>query len=342
MQGGGHGPASREFGLGADQVLSAQVVLADGSTVTADACQHSDLYFAIRGGGGGTYGVVTQTTVKAHPNFNVSVQHFAMAPLTTNTSALLDAIAILWEAFPDLNDAGYAGYGTWTIASPTPLFGSFTAGYESGMYMFNSTIAAAQAAFAPTLAKLQSYNGTSLFISVSYVSYPDYWSFYKAESGVEPAVGTAAALGSRLFSRADVQNNPGGLRNMIGVIAGTPSQYTSNNFELVSGGQVFADASDPYSGVNPVWRKSYFNNIVAGGWAPGSSQATINAVWAEINAKVAAMEAQCPDTGAYMNEADRFDPNYAVNFYGTHFVPLSAIKLLYDPLSTFYCKFAHQ
>ena len=41
--------------------------------------------------------------------------------------------------------------------------------------------------------------------------------------------------------------------------------------------------------------------------------------------------------GAYMNEADRMDPNYEVNFYGTHFVSLSAIKLIYDPLSLLYC-----
>jgi hypothetical protein len=38
-----------------------------------------------------------------------------------------------------------------------------------------------------------------------------------------------------------------------------------------------------------------------------------------------------------MNEADRMDPNYEVNFYGTHFAPLSAIKLIYDPLSLLYC-----
>ncbi|KAH6949764.1 hypothetical protein BKA56DRAFT_506587, partial [Ilyonectria sp. MPI-CAGE-AT-0026] len=55
MQGGGHGPASHTFGLGADQVLEAEVVLANGTLVTANACQNQDLYFAIRGGGAGTY-----------------------------------------------------------------------------------------------------------------------------------------------------------------------------------------------------------------------------------------------------------------------------------------------
>ncbi|KAH6975759.1 hypothetical protein EDB80DRAFT_692886 [Ilyonectria destructans] len=55
MQGGGHGPASHTFGLGADQVLEAEVVLANGTLVTANACQNQDHYFTIRGRGAGTY-----------------------------------------------------------------------------------------------------------------------------------------------------------------------------------------------------------------------------------------------------------------------------------------------
>ena len=125
---------------------------------------------------------------------------------------------------------------------------------------------------------------------------------------------------------------------MLGVIAGTPDQYTSSDFELVSGGQVFKDASDPFSGLNPAWRISYFNNIVARGWAPGSSQATIDSVWNDItNVKVAAMQKQAPETGVYMNEADRLDPNYKVNFYGTHYPILYATKELRDPSGIFYC-----
>ena len=337
MQGGGHGPASRQFGLGADQILEAQVVLSSGSIVTVNSCQNTDIFFAIRGGGGGTYGVVISTTIKAYPMVNVSVQHVAIAPLASNTSSFLDAVSILYGAYPDLDDAGYAGYGTWTIASPTPVFANFTAGYLHGLYMFNQTVAEAQQAFSPVLSKLGQFN-SSLYISVSYVSYADYWSFYYTESGVASSVGSASALGSRLFSRSSVQSDPAGLRAMIGVIAGTPDQFTSNDFEVVSGGQVFKDASDPYSGVNPAWRVSYFNSIVARGWAPGASQATIDSVWNDITyTKVAAMEAQASDTGAYMNEADRLDPNWKVNFYGTHYSKLLAIKTTCDPCGVFYC-----
>lgn len=80
MQGGGHGPASREFGLGADQVLSARVVLADGCIITASPCENQDIYFAIRGGGPGTYGVVLSTVIKAWPMVDAKVQSVAPHP----------------------------------------------------------------------------------------------------------------------------------------------------------------------------------------------------------------------------------------------------------------------
>lgn len=50
--GGGHGPLTSLRGLGADQVLSLNVVTADGRFVTADLDQNQDLFFALRGGGG--------------------------------------------------------------------------------------------------------------------------------------------------------------------------------------------------------------------------------------------------------------------------------------------------
>lgn len=338
MQGGGHGPASREFGLGADQVLSARVVLADGRIITASACENQDVFFAIRGGGPGTYGVVLSTVVKAWPQVDVQVQSVAIAPLAGNTSALLDAIAILYSSYPDLNNAGYAGYGSWSVASPTPLFANFTAGYVHGFYTFNKTVQEGQDAFAATLEKLLPYNGTSLFISVSYQFLEDYWTFYHEVASVESPVGTTASLGSRLFSRASVQNDTAGLRSMLEVIAGAPEEFTSNNFELVSGGRVFQDAADSHSGVNPAWRKSYFSNIIARGWAPGSSEEVQSAVKRDITYnKVAAMEKQAPDTGAYMNEADRLDPDWRRNFYGDHYERLLEIKQRHDPEGVFYC-----
>jgi FAD/FMN-containing dehydrogenase len=61
FQGGGHGPLSPLFGMGADDILSIDVVTSDGRFVTASEDQNIDLFWALRGGGAGTYGVVGRT-----------------------------------------------------------------------------------------------------------------------------------------------------------------------------------------------------------------------------------------------------------------------------------------
>lgn len=65
--GGGMGLAGRRFGLTADSVLEAQIVTADGQLRTANAHTNPDLYWALRGGGGGNFGVVTSFRFRVHP-----------------------------------------------------------------------------------------------------------------------------------------------------------------------------------------------------------------------------------------------------------------------------------
>ncbi len=64
--GGGLGYLTRKCGLTIDNLLSADMVLADGSFVTANANQNQDLFWAIRGGGG-NFGIITAFTFKLHP-----------------------------------------------------------------------------------------------------------------------------------------------------------------------------------------------------------------------------------------------------------------------------------
>jgi FAD/FMN-containing dehydrogenase len=73
-------------GVGADQILSLRVVTADGQFRAASPTENTDLFWAIRGGGGSTFGVVTSMVVKAFPDQRTAIATFEWGVKTSNIS----------------------------------------------------------------------------------------------------------------------------------------------------------------------------------------------------------------------------------------------------------------
>jgi hypothetical protein len=111
LTGGGHGPLSQAYGMGADNLLEATIVTPDGQVLVANPCQNSAMFFAIRGGGGGTYGVVTEVVVKTFSSPRTTSHTFKVMSLSANISAeYYDFIGFLHADMQRLKDGGMQGY----------------------------------------------------------------------------------------------------------------------------------------------------------------------------------------------------------------------------------------
>lgn len=114
--GGGIGYLARTYGLTLDNLLSVDMVLADGSVVTADANQNPDLFWAVRGGGG-NYGVVTSFLFQLHPISTVYGGPM-LWPLEQATELLKFWRDFILNAPEDIN--GWFGFVTVPPAPPFP------------------------------------------------------------------------------------------------------------------------------------------------------------------------------------------------------------------------------
>lgn len=113
--GGGHGYLSRKYGLTIDNLLEADVVLADGSFVTANENQNSDLFWALRGGGG-NFGVVTSFTYRLHPVGTI-VGGPTLWPIDR-----MDEIMKWYRDFLPNADEDLSGFFAIMVVPPVPIF----------------------------------------------------------------------------------------------------------------------------------------------------------------------------------------------------------------------------
>ncbi|UKZ80191.1 hypothetical protein TrVFT333_007948 [Trichoderma virens FT-333] len=313
LQGGGHSASMREFGIATDQVLERS------------------------GGGGGTYGVVINATIKAYPEMPVTAAILTIVPQEENDdlTTFLDAVATWYEATPMILEANLGGYAGWAAWEGDTLLAPKVRRLESAFGGFNRSIDDVQESMAPVVARLSPFNSKGMNVTAEYIAFPDYFTYFHTIHANSMNVGQNIIMSSR-FLRSEQLTNSTAVRQMVNVTAGLPGQNAFNVVGVNGGSAVALDV--PNTAINPAWRESLVNNIVARNWPDTTPYSEVKAAQDDITyVKGASLERLAPDTGTYINEANYKDPNYLVNFYGTTRPVLEAIKQKYDPNDLFYC-----
>ena len=123
-QGGGHSALASKYGLAADQTLEWEVVTGTGEFITASPTQNQDLYWALGGGGGGTYGIVYSLTAKAHQDIPTSGANLTFSSVGLSRDTYWEAVAAWNTNLPNIVDAG--GMTIWTVTADTFVLTPFT------------------------------------------------------------------------------------------------------------------------------------------------------------------------------------------------------------------------
>ncbi|KAJ8133250.1 hypothetical protein O1611_g377 [Lasiodiplodia mahajangana] len=355
IQGGGHGPLSSIYGLAADQLLQVTVATVAGEVLVCNLVQNQDLFWAIRGGGGGQYGVVTEYVMLTYPmpaaltSASISISAANMSDYREKTvNATWAAFAQLMSGFPDIMDQGVTGSG----AAFTGLSGSGFLGISGpipgvllsfNVWALNMSSEAMSSLLKPLQSEILSKLSDASLVSfnIGTPSTSTYSDFFSAINASPSTAGQISISSSRLLGRSqlsDLAFDEVALYLQRIMVSQIEDQGTMLTIGLQGGPGPRNIPQQRRGAVNPIWRDVYVH-VVSGGSnvnttmnTPGSALHQA-AEWLETS-KEAVFREWAPETGAYMNEANPFNSEWKHDFYGASYERLVRIKRQFDPTYT--------
>ncbi|KAH8912123.1 FAD binding domain-containing protein [Coniochaeta sp. PMI_546] len=325
LLGGGHSPLSSLYGMAADQVLSMEVVTPDGRFVTASETVNPDLFWALRGGGGSTFGVLTSVTIKAYPKMPAAVATFSFSTGPGVTEAAFWAgVRAYFDYFITYTDKGTYEY--FQIISLGP------GAYLFGMAPFfapNMTTTQLQGLIAPWLKTL---SDLGIQVTPQYFGYNNFYDAWNNHFPLEAVGSTNIKTASRLFPKSNWADQKTLNATFDAIKSVVVDGSTVLAFNIAA-----AKNSGSNNAVNPAWRNTCLHAIQGVFWDEAADVPTIVAAskkmtfdwmqrWRDVS----------PGAGAYMSEADILEPNFQQAFYGSNYARLYQLKQKFDPFGLFY------
>lgn len=308
--GGGIGYLCRGHGLSCDNLVSARVVLADGSLVTASEEENADLFWALRGGGG-NFGVVTEFTYRLQPLTDIlgGPMFFELADGPT--------VFAYFRDFIDGAPRDYGGFPAFQIAPPLPfvpenrvgdpfvaVVSCWTGGMDEGQRVLQGFRDVAQPV-AEHVGPMPYAALNSAFDALVPPGLQHYWKAAYLTDLPDEAIGAHMDHGSRMP-----------------VVNSTVHLYPIN-------GAVHDVASDATAFGH---RDAKFAAVIAGMW-PDPADNERHTAWVRDYYAAIAPHSQA---GGYVNFAATDDQDKVGEYYGANFTRLTEVKRRYDPGNLFH------
>lgn len=195
LTGGGHGPLSTSYGMGADNLLEATIVTPDGKIVLANPCQNQELYFAVRGGGGGTFGIITEVVVRTFPTPRTTAHNFQVRFKDSGRSTnFYEFLGYLHAEMQRLKEGGMQGY--YLVVGP-PIIPTLS--FSWTFLLYNTPNGVVEQLMEPIEAYL--HERKEMFEWQSVISHTNtYLEMHKSNFTNEQVANSGSAYGSRLLS----------------------------------------------------------------------------------------------------------------------------------------------
>jgi FAD/FMN-containing dehydrogenase len=351
IQGGGHGPLASTHGLAAQQVLQARVVTTQGDVLVANEVENNDLFWAIRGGGAGQYGVVTEYVIRHFPApESVIMGSIQLAPMNENgANVSWDAATILFGALPSLMDAGVAGAMSMASGSTGKAFNPSAPALTTGavvaqaLWAFNMSKTHFDSLLEPVVRKMHEA-GTNETLSILYSAsqLDNYTAFYGRISGSNTA-GTGGVSSSRLLGHRHVDIPQKTLKTYLqrAVAAQNTTAGTYMTVGMSGGPGVIQTPAHRFGALHSAWKSAYLHLFVGGASSTASAVTTPSealsdaADWLEEH-KESLWREWAPDSGAYMNEGNPYNKQFKHDFYGSNYERLMQVKQEHDPTESLF------
>ena len=244
-QGGGHSALSSMYGLAADQTLEWEVVTGEGELIKASRTENTDMYWALSGGGGGTYGVVWALTSKAHKDIPLAGFNLTFSSIGITKENYYKAVEYYHALIPNITRAG--GSSIHFVSNSSFTIGPIT---------FPGEFAAIEVQHL-----LQPFTDYLTSLGIRYdmniIQFPGYLSeFYAMFPNSIDLVGVGL-YGGRLIPHSVIENNNEGLTAVVRNLTEDGCLFTGVGINVSLGLNSSVD-----NAVLPAWRDSAIDVIV--------------------------------------------------------------------------------